>query len=88
MTIAFGRYIAVQNGEASQLTDAAATIFRTLLESSDKSPELLQLIFCELQVDCNDSSIFVSTKSMKCPLFCLYVSQFSLDRTSVGMDTS
>ena len=49
MTIAFGRYIAVQNGEASQLTDAAATIFRTQFESSNKSPELLLLIFCELK---------------------------------------
>ena len=88
MTIAFGRYIAVQNGEASQLTDAAATILRAQLESSNKSPELLQLIFCELQVDCNGSSIFVSTKSMKFHLFCVYVSQFSLDRTSIGMDTS
>ena len=74
MTIAFGRYIAVQNGEASQLTDAAATIFRTLLKSSDKSPEILLLLFCELQVDCNGSSIFVSTKSMKCLFFCVYVS--------------
>ena len=87
MTIAFGRYIAVQNGEASQLTDAAATIFRAQHESSNKSPEILQLILCELQVVCNGSSIFVSTKSMKCQFF-LYVSQFSLDKTSVGMDTS
>ena len=55
VTVAFGRYIALQNGEASQLTDAAATIFRAQLESDDKSPEILLLILCESQVDCNDT---------------------------------
>ena len=45
--VAFGRYVALQNGEASQLTDAAATIFSTELESYAKSPETILLILCE-----------------------------------------
>ena len=45
---AFGRYVDIQRGEADQLTDAAAAIFKGLQEGDAKiSPEALLVGLCE-----------------------------------------
>ena len=44
---AFGRYVDIQKGEADQLTEAAATIFRMNDEESNISPDGLLVALCK-----------------------------------------
>ena len=67
VSIAFGRYVGIQNGEANQLTEAASDIFQSQQESNDYSPDQLLLLLCELSLSplhhissCDDNSFLVS----------------------------
>ena len=44
---AFGRYVDLQRGEADQLTEAAAEIFRASEEQSSLSPDALLVPLCK-----------------------------------------
>lgn len=50
VSIAFGRYVGIQNGEANQLTEAAGDVFKSQQESHDYSPDQLLLLLCKLSL--------------------------------------
>ena len=50
LATAFGRYVAVQKGEANQLTKAAGDIFRLNEDGHALSPDTLLLALCVLEI--------------------------------------